>query len=217
MSVDLKPFLTEAAEWRLLALLFEYPAGEWRQQVQALAADVTHPDLCCAAGTALQDASEGLHLAFFGPGGPVSLREATYLGGVQLGYLMSELSAQYGAFGYKPSSTEPQDHLSVELGFLSYLKLKRAYALAYGDLDHAAIAEEAAAKFVKDHLSLVAEPVANALERLAPDFLVQAGRYLLDRIGPRPRNSYPLGGDLTGEVEAEEMTCGPGDLVQLQP
>jgi nitrate reductase assembly molybdenum cofactor insertion protein NarJ len=219
MRADLKPLLTEAAEWRLLAMLFEYPAGEWRRQVEVLAAEITQTNLRNAAQGAVQDATEGLHLAFFGPGAPVSLREATYLGGVQLGYLMSELSAQYEAFGYEAASAESQDHLSVELGFLSYLKLKQAYATACGDGDHAAIAEEAAVAFVKDHLSLIAEPVANALESLAPDYLVHAGRFLLDRIGPRPRSSYPLGGDVIDRLEGDEMRCGDGEtsagLVQL--
>jgi nitrate reductase assembly molybdenum cofactor insertion protein NarJ len=216
MSADLNPLLQEAAEWRLLALLFEYPAGPWRRQLSGLTSDVSAPDLRRAAEAALENASEGLHLALFGPGGPVSPREATWLGGVQLGYLMSELSAQYEAFGYQPAGVESQDHLSVELGFLAYLKLKQAYALACGDTDRAAIASEAASRFIQDHLALVAEPVAVALERLAPEYLVHAGKILLERVGPRPRNSYPLGGDLAGEVEAEQMTCGDGDVVQLQ-
>ncbi len=221
LNAESRALIAEAAEWRLLALLFEYPTAAWRQQVDPLAQEVTHADLRTAADGARQEASEGLHIALFGPGGPVSLREVTYLGGVQLGYLMSELSAFYDAFGYHPETAEALDHLSVEAGFLSYLKFKQVYALACDDAEHATIISEAASNFVNEHLALVAEPIAGALENLAPEYLVHAGRFLVERIGPRPQSTYPLSGDLIGAVEAEEITCGSGasadSLIQLQP
>jgi nitrate reductase assembly molybdenum cofactor insertion protein NarJ len=165
LTPESRGLIAEAAEWRLLALLFEYPIAEWRQQVDALASEVSHPDLRKAAEGARQEACEGLHIALFGPGGPVSLREVTYRGGVQLGYLMSELSAFYDAFAYKPQTAEALDHLSVETGFLSYLKLKQAYAQECGDAEHAAIVSEARGNFIKEHLAQVAEPIARTLER----------------------------------------------------
>jgi hypothetical protein len=186
--------IAEAAQWRLLALLFECPGDAWRQQVVALGAEAHAGEI---------QASEGVYLGLFGPGGPISLREVTYLGGVQLGYLMSELSACYDAFGYQPETAEPLDHLSVEVGFLSYLKLKQAYALACGDTEHAAIASEAAAHFTSEHLACIAEPLLRGLETLAPEYLVLAGRFLLEQVGPRPRNPYPL-----GDPEPDEITCG---------
>jgi hypothetical protein len=66
----------------------------------------------------------------------------------------------------------------------------------------------------------MAEPIALALENLAPEYLVHAGRFLVQRIGPRPRSTYPLSGDLIGDVAADEITCGSGEagdsLIQLQ-
>ena len=219
LNAESKALIAAAAEWRLLALLFEYPDDAWRRQLEALANEVSDPDLRSAAAGARQEACEGLHIALFGPGGPVSLREVTYLGGVQLGYLMSELSAFYHAFGYQPETAEALDHLSVEAGFLSYLKLKEVYALECGDSEHAAIVSDASDTFVREHLALVAEPIARALENLAP-YLVHAGRFLAGRIGPRPRSLYPLGGDLAGDIEEEEMSCGSSEtvntLVQLE-
>jgi hypothetical protein len=131
---------------------------------------------------------------------------------------MSELSAFYDAFGYKPQTAEALDHLSVEAGFLSYLKLKLAYAQECGDAEHAAIVSEASADFVKEHLAQVAEPVARMLESLAPEYLVHAGRYLFERVGPRPQTSYPLGGDVI-DVDEDALSCGTSEmsdgLVQL--
>ena len=220
LCAESRALIAEAAEWRLLALLFEYPGDEWRRQVAALAYEVSQPELGTAAKGAQREACEGLHIALFGPGGPVSLREVTYLGGVQLGYLMAELSAIYEAFGYQPQTEEALDHLSVEAGFQSYLKLKQAYALQCADAEHAAIVSEACANFVKDHLVMVAEPITLKLLELAPEYLVHAGRFLMERIGPRPHTSYPLGGNLPGGVEEDAMSCGTADtgdsLVQLE-
>ncbi len=213
--------LTEAAEWRLLGMLFEYPSESWRERVAALLPDVRDENLRSLGGSALEYSTEGLHTALFGPAGTVPVREVTYQGGVQSGYLMAELAAYYDAFGYRPALDEADDHLAVELGFLSYLKLKQASAIASGDHEHASIAAEAAAAFTKDHVAVQAEPVANALENFAPDYLIAAGSIILQHAGPAPRTSYPLGAPLPGDGDSDDITCGPSaagnDLVQLQP
>jgi len=109
----------DAAEWRLLSLLFECPTPEWRVQVTALMHEVTDTDLKSAAQDALDEASEGLFHHTFGPGGAAPPREATYHQTVQLGYLMSELQAYYNAFAFRPVTNEPPDHVSVETGFIA--------------------------------------------------------------------------------------------------
>lgn len=208
--------LSEAARWRLLSLLFEYPGDSWRSRLQTLLPDVRQENLRAMGRAALDHSTPGLHIALFGPAGSVPVREVTYQGGVQFGYLMAELSAYYEAFGYRPVIDEADDHLAVELGFIAYLWLKQALALAAGDGEHAAVTAEAAAAFLKDHLAVLAEPVARALENFAPDYLVEAGAHILEQTGPSPRNSYPLGADIDDE---EDMSCGPSaaanDLVQL--
>lgn len=210
--------LAQAAEWRLLSLLFEYPDEAWRRRIAALSPDLKDPALSRLAEAALELAAEGMHTALFGPGGSVPVREAAYLGGVQFGYLMSELAACYQAFGYRPATDEADDHLAVEAGFLAYLKLKQAYAEAAGDAEHAAITAETAERFLKEHLAVMAQPVAAALEAFAPDYLVEAGRILVERAGPPPRSNYPLGGAAPADDD-EDITCGAaageGELIQL--
>jgi len=78
----------DAAEWRLLSLLFECPTPEWRVQVTALMHEVTDADLKSAAQDAVDEASEGLFHHTFGAGGPAPPREATYHQTVQLGYFI---------------------------------------------------------------------------------------------------------------------------------
>src|SRR6476469_237535 len=60
----------EAAEWRLLSLLFECPTADWPTQISALIHDVADIEIKSAAQDALEQASEGLFHHTFGPGGP---------------------------------------------------------------------------------------------------------------------------------------------------
>lgn len=211
----MKELLSEAAEWRLLGLLFEYPTDAWRAQVTALLPDLREEEMRRMGEEALEVAKPGLHIALFGPAGTVPVREVTYQGGVQFGYLMAELAAYYSAFGYAPAGGETDDHLSVELGFMAYLKMKQAFALAAGAAKDAEVTEAAAAEFVKEHLATMGEPVANRLENFAPDYLIAAGRRVAARVGPPRRSGYPLAP--LGDDDGETMTCGAGDpLVQLE-
>lgn len=221
MNEALRELLTEAADWRLLSLLFDYPAGSWREQVVALGSETGDPTLRQAAAAALAEASEGEHQSIFGPGGPVPAREASYQTGVQLGYLLAELSSIYEGFGYNPATTESPDHAAVETGFVAFLKFKHAYALACGSDDEAGMCREAAAFFIREHLRVFAGPVAQGLEAGAPPYLAFAGKALLERVGPPAgAPAFDLPGLMPGDDDAE-VTCGSGSpdsapLIQLQ-
>jgi nitrate reductase assembly molybdenum cofactor insertion protein NarJ len=220
MIEDSRRFLEEAAEWRLLALLFEYPAGDWRRQVEAVAAEIADPLLREAATAALEQAAEGIHHSIFGPGGPVPPREASYLTGVQLGYLLAELSDLYQKFGYQPPPAESPDHISVQAGFLAFLKFKLAFETASGNGEHVSRCQEGIDYLLKEHLCQLAEPVAAALESAGPPYLVLAGRALLERVGPAgPRPDLAIPGFIPGDEETE-ITCGDASpaadsLIQL--
>ena len=197
----------EAVEWRLLSLLFECPASDWRAQVTALMQDVSDSELKSSAQDALEEASEGLFHHTFGPGGPAPAREATYHQTVQLGYLMSELQAYYNAFAFQPVTAEPPDHISVEIGFIAYLKMKEAYALACGNEQHAATAAESIERFVRDHLANIAQPLAGHLEESGIAYLAKAGAALVRRVGPPPNAASPLP-ILQDEQPESEWACG---------
>jgi TorA maturation chaperone TorD len=189
---ELRNLLRDAAEWRLLSVLFEYPVDDWRDRLSAVAADVTDERLIQAAHDAKEQASEGMHHSIFGPGGPVSPREATWTNGVQLGYLLSELNAFYRAFAFMPDTSEPIDHIAFECGFMAYLRLKQAYALACGSSADAESTARAAAEFAAEHLRTVAEPLATSLGHVAPSYLVLAGTVLLDRVGRRVKPLFVI-------------------------
>lgn len=197
----------EAAEWRLISLLFECPEPRWRAQVTALMNEVADAELQSAAQDALEEAGEGLFHHTFGPGGPAPAREATYHQTVQLGYLMSELQAYYNAFAFHPVTAEAPDHVSVEAGFIAYLKMKEAYALACQDEERAATASESAQRFIEEHLTNLAQPLAERLEDSGIGYLAAASAALLRRVGaPRVAASpFPI---LQEELQESAFACG---------
>ena len=164
-------------------MLFDCPASGWQEELAVLASEIPDPDLKEAASAAQTEASEGLYHSLFGPGGPASPREARYHKGVELGSLLSELTGYYEAFGYSPASREACDHISVEADFAGYLRLKEAYALACQDSEHADITADAAQHFIRDHLSAIARPLLNVLEKAGIHYLMLAGRALDRNIG----------------------------------
>lgn len=67
---------------------------------------------------------------------------------------LADITAFYQAFGLQVSekSHERGDHISVECEFMHFLIFKMVYALERGEKDHAAISQEAALRFLTDHL-----------------------------------------------------------------
>lgn len=203
--------LRKAAEWRMIGLLLEHPGRNWREEVGALASQVTDPALACAVRAALDEADEGKYLAALGPGGAASPREVAYAGLLEPGKVLADVAAFYSAFEYRPKLADPPDHVAVEVGFIAYLRLKEAYARSRGMASEAGIAAAAAEAFLADHLSAIAEPFAERLEAAGNTALALAGRALLARVGP-PRMALPsspspdcedCSGDCGGTWEAD--------------
>jgi len=181
--------LHDAARWRLLGRLFDCPTADWLHDVATLAGEVDDAGLRGAAEAALVTATEGQYHSVFGPGGPAPPREVSYHDTLELGSLMSELAGYYDAFGYRPATGEPPDHVAVEAGFLAYLRFKEAYALAIGDAERASTTAQAAERFRTDHLAMSAASLAAVLADSEIDYLVQASALLALRAGDPPRRT----------------------------
>ncbi len=212
MDVRAQALLRQAAEWRLIGLLFECPVGTWRDDIVALAREGDDPLLGSAVTHALEEASEGLYHSTFGPGGPAPPREVTYVQAIPLGYLLSELTAFYDAFAYRPVTRESPDHVSVEAGFVGYLLLKEAYAVTRGDHGQASVTADAAATFMREHLATLAEPLAATLDASSLAYLAEAGRALANRVGPPPSATVsPHGARLLPVIQPledeDEIAC----------
>lgn len=206
-QAQVQQLLAEAAEWRLLSLFFDAPEGNWRKLVEHLAASVPAEELRATAELALQQAEAPLFYSLFGPGGPAQLREAAYRQSLELGYLLSELGAFYQAFAFDPRTEEPVDHLAIETAFISYLRMKEAYAIARGAEEEAAVTRDAAREFLRQHLAYIAEPLAAALARPEIEYLQRASANLLERVGPAPARFPIVAGNKLDDSNCE-MTCG---------
>ena len=203
--------LREAAVWRVLGRLFECPTDDWRADVAALALELDADEVRAAVDAVDEMATPGQYYSVFGPGGPAPPREASYHESLELGSLMSELAGYYDAFAYAPQTAETPDHVAVEVGFVSYLKFKEAYALALGDQEHATVAADAAAHFIADHLSRVAMPLADILSTSHLDYLARASRLLAAQVGPKPPSLLlPMLPSTQDDDDAGEFECGLG-------
>jgi nitrate reductase assembly molybdenum cofactor insertion protein NarJ len=205
--VTLNDLVREAAWWRLLGRLFECPTDAWRRDIKALVAEQDAGELRAAAEAAIESATQGAYHTVFGPGGPAPPREASYHDTIELGSLMSELTGWYLAFGYQPSTGEPPDHVAVEAGFVAYLRLKQAYAVASGADDDAAATNQAADRFRAEHLAVMAAPLAELLAGSDIEYLAHSSGLLAARAGRRPpRTRLPVIQESLGDDG--EMCCG---------
>lgn len=206
-TTKLSEALSEAAEWRLIGMLFECPTEGWFEAVTTLADEVADPNLKKAAAAA-NVAEEGLYHAIFGPGGPCPPREVSYRSWVQPGYLLSELATFYDAFAYKPASPEVPDHVSVEAGFIGYLHMKEAYAVERGAHVQAAITSKAIESFIAQHLVKMADSFTETLAYSEFDYLTLAGQALLERVGLDPDKVRTRELPILAEVETDSFACG---------
>ena len=184
MAPEVRDLLSEAATWRLLGLLLERPRDGWWRQVDELSQEFSDPELIAATDAAREEAAEGLYLALLGPGGVVSPREVSYRGMEDPGRILADLRAFYEAFAFNPRTEEAADHLSVEAGFLGYLRLKEVFARAQGENEKAAIAADAASGFRTDHLAVYAQSFAERVEKTGVGYLTLAARSLARLAGP---------------------------------
>lgn len=210
MKSEPRAILKEAAEWRLIGLLFECPAGDWREQVAGLAAELGDVRIKAAVEAIGEDGTESLYHTTLGPGGPAAPREVSYHTTLLPGQLLGELTAFYKAFAYDPALPEAPDHVAVEVGFVAYLRLKQAYALEAGETGQADISAAACQRFLDDHLNALAEPLAKTLGASGIPYLAQTSAALLERVGLR-RNTPPAV-DPIAECDAEAaLGCAPGE------
>ena len=200
--------LREAAEWRLISLLFDCPKGVWFTQIDELSRQVSDQKLRKAVKAARREASEGLFHSIFGPGGPAPGREVSYRSWVEPGQLLSELSAFYDAFSYRSGSGEVPDHVAVETGFIGYLRLKELYACECDDAESAAITADAASRFMAEHLAKYAQKLNKLLGASGIEYLEVAGAALFERVGPDKDEELKTFPPVLEETEDSLFECG---------
>ena len=181
---------------RFVAKLFEYPATDgwdWltrHDTERAVRTAATAIGIEKAAEALMEDLSKSsfsvfldAHLAAFGHAarGPVPMNEIEY-GDLKADPLfqphrLADLAAFYRAFGLEiaPDATERQDHICLQLEFMSVLAAKEAFALEHQMDSNALAACRAAQKdFLREHLARWAPAFTRRLERSSDGGLLPA-------------------------------------------
>jgi len=203
---DVKDLLRDVTEWRLIGLLLECPETGWQDQLAELAKEIDDGSLRRAVELARTEANEGLYHTVFGPGGPAPPREVSYRNTVHPGRFLAEIRDAYRAFAFTPRTAEAPDHVATQAGFIAYLRLKEAYARTRGDTEQATVCHSAAERFIEEHLSVMAQPLADLLTTSGFGYLAEVGAAIQHRVGP-PRNAGPPDSPAP-EVFEDNCSCG---------
>jgi TorA maturation chaperone TorD len=148
--------LSTAAGWRWSSLFFQSPTIASRVELRALAEELPEEfrELARELFAMPLDEWETEFHRVLGPGA-LPACESSYDDNALAGRgpLLAEIAGFYEAFAYQPEMETPEtpDHLAVELGFLSYLALKVAYALHEEKPQERQIAEDAYWHFLEVH------------------------------------------------------------------
>lgn len=112
-----------------------------------------------------RDISEEKRTALFGGIGGCHDSESSYRS-LPAGNMLADIAGFYKAFGYPEdeAGSRSPDHISKELGYLSFMFAKEAHALYKEETEAAETCRQAYTKFIKEHLlewsTLFAENVA---------------------------------------------------------
>jgi TorA maturation chaperone TorD len=154
--------LAAGASWNFLSLLFRCPNGALIAAVKTLQPELA-PELRSDAGALVEllerpDVEAAYH-ALLGSGGVISPYESDYQsageeGLRERGVILGDVAGFYRAFGFDPSKEMPEapDHVSLEIAFVSHLKLKEAYALMQLENESYQVCVAAEKKFLEEHL-----------------------------------------------------------------
>jgi TorA maturation chaperone TorD len=179
--------LSAAAGWRWCSLLFQSPTAASQAELQALAEELPEEFRQVARELSVMpfDEWETEFHRVLGPGG-IPACESSYDDNALAGRgpLLAEIAAFYEAFAYRPEMETPEtpDHLSVELGFLSYLALKVAYALHEEKPQERQVAEEAYWRFLEAHPLFWLGPWCERIEQTGSAFYLAAANWLAEWI-----------------------------------
>jgi TorA maturation chaperone TorD len=172
-------WLELSVSWRFASLLFQSPTADARSELGCLARELPSQwqpsahELCMFP----LDQWEVEYHRILGPGG-CPAAESSYDDNALAGRgpLLARVSGFYKAFAYKADSSIPEvpDHLSIELGFLSYLSMKAAFAAHQQQSDQLAVTRDAYERFLQEHLLFWLERFAESVDRSGSPFYIGA-------------------------------------------
>jgi TorA maturation chaperone TorD len=168
---EMRRWLDQAAIWRTASLLLQPPCAENLIQLKSLLAGLPVGGFQLLEERLIPPLEE-METEYHQVLGPAGLPacESSYDASAMAGRgpLLALVSGYYQAFAYRSDveSLETPDHASIELGFLSYLALKVAFAIHQKRSEDQVITESAYWKFLAEHprywMSAFCEKVAHS-------------------------------------------------------
>lgn len=185
-----------------------WPTG-LRQAFQQINRLLTHVD---------REALESEHIRLFGPAARCPLYETAYgnagrLLGRSAG--LADIAGFYLAFELHPASSDPhrEDHIGLELEFMSLLALKEAYALMEGWQEALEVTRIAQQRFIEDHLGTWIDAFVEQLHQCeAHPFYAALGELLCTLVRAEAIrlqvSPTPVGSPVTDTaVEEDSLQC----------
>lgn len=157
-DVDLTEWLARASLLQFTALALQPPSSKLIEEMRALVPSLP-AELAERTSLILTMPLEDWEPEFFSVLGPAGCptSESSYERAAQAsrGPLLARVAAFYDAFGYAPERLrEVPDHMAIELGFLSFLAMKVAFAMFESKEEEASVAAAAYDTFRRQHLSV---------------------------------------------------------------
>lgn len=134
------------------------------------------------------DTLELEHVRLFGPVARCPLHETAYGDAGRLlgrSACLADIAGFYLAFGLHPadSNAHREDHIGLELEFMSLLNVKEAYAIVEGRRDAVEVTHTAQQRFVQDHLGTWIDAWIVQLRHCTPHpFYTALGESLCDLV-----------------------------------
>lgn len=156
VETDVEQWLSRAATLQFAALALQPPTAEILAEMRGLVVNLSG-DAVAQSGAILSLTLDEWEPEFFSVLGPAgcAVCESSYERAAQAsrGPLLAQVAGYYEAFGYAPVRLkEVPDHAAVELGFLSFLAMKVAFATYESKSEAASVAAGAYADFHRQHL-----------------------------------------------------------------
>jgi hypothetical protein len=177
-KANITTLLLNAAEWQLIALLWESPRNHSLAQISCLAAKIDDPLLKEAASLAEQAAQEQYDECF----GSVPLQEAGYPGNHDPQQILTEIESEYRNSEFITQRSGPSDHVTVESEFISHLYARIARAKISDHEEAASVSLETRKKFLKEHFIPLIKNINRRMTGSVPAMYVKllvATRYKL--------------------------------------
>lgn len=224
--------LFRCATFRSLALGFTYPSHTALQQLKTQWTALligAHP-WPASTRQSFQDTNELLcgtdeqilapeYVRLFGPVARCPLHETAYGDAGRLlgrSASLADIAGFYLAFELRPANADPhrEDHIGLELEFMSLLALKEAYAIAEGQQEALEITRTTQQRFLQDHLGTWIDAFTAQMKLCEPHpFYASLGESLCAWVHTETMrlqaSPVPVGGPMTDTLMAEDSLQCP--------